>query len=322
MLGLLWTLAVTSPSDTVLVVTNKPASTVSLIHLSSARILATLPTGPNPHETATSPDGRWAVTTDYGAQVPGSSLTVVDLGGRKVARTIELAHTRPHGIAFLPDSRTVAVTTETGRAVLLIDVITGEYQSEYGTGQPVSHMLALGREGRVAYTANIGPGTISRVDLTGPGEARVLKVGTQTEAIALTPDNRQAWMGSNNTGKVYVVDVVDWRVTDSLQTSGFPYRIAFTPDGALALVTNPMSDEVHLFDAGTRSRLGTIRVHGSTGDPGQPLGVAVSPDGRTAWVTLGATSEVAELDLITHSVRRHLAAGPGPDGIALAITGQ
>lgn len=307
-------LAVAPPADTVLVVVNKQASTVSIVNVSTGRVTATLPTGANPHETAASRDGRLAVVSDYGAQTPGSTLTVVDLTTRTIARTIELGFTRPHGIVFLPDNRTVAVTSETGGAVLLVDVVQGSVTSTHPTGQRVSHMVALTNDGRIGYTANIADGSLSRVDLAGNAPARILSnIGTQTEAIGLTPDGREAWLGSNNTGKVLIVNVEQWKVTDSLQTSGFPYRIGFSPNGRFAVVTNPQSNEIHVYDARMKAKLGTLNV--SDG----PLGLIFSPDNKTAWVTLAGSGEIAEVDLETRSVKRRLPAGPGPDGIAYAV---
>jgi YVTN family beta-propeller protein len=301
----------------VLAVVNKPASTLSLIDLSSGRIVATLATGANPHEVVTSPDGHWAVVTDYGAQVPGTTLTVVDLHRREVVRTISLAaNPRPHGIVFLPGRETVAVSSEASQSVVLVDIVKGVVLRAMPTGQAQSHMVVISPDGARAYTANIGPGTLSAIDLTQPGgtpgEARTLKVGTMTEAINITPDGTQAWMGSNNTGKVFIIDLARWMIIDSLQTSGFPYRIAFTADGSTALVTNPQEDALQVIDARTRARTTTIRL------PGGPVGIATSPDGMTAWVTLANTGEVAEVDLRFNMVRRTFPAGEGPDGIAYA----
>ena len=80
-------------------------------------MLATLPTGQGPHEVAISRDGSVAVVTDYGAQGPGgNTLTVIDVPGQRVARTIELGqYRRPHGIVFLPGDSLVAVTSEASR---------------------------------------------------------------------------------------------------------------------------------------------------------------------------------------------------------------
>src|SRR5690606_2629150 len=97
-----------------LIVTNKSAATASFVDVAGNRLLATVPTGPGPHEIALSSDGRTAVVTDYGGGAAGgSTLTVIDVPARRVARTVELGeHRRPHGIAFLPGDSLVAVTSE------------------------------------------------------------------------------------------------------------------------------------------------------------------------------------------------------------------
>jgi DNA-binding beta-propeller fold protein YncE len=298
------------------VVVNKDESTVSIVDLGSAAVLATLPTGAGPHECAASANGRWAVVTNYGTRTPGSSLTVIDLETLTVARTMDLGFTRPHGIAFLPDHQTVAVTSETGRAVVLADVATGTVTNIVATDQHGSHMVAVGSDGRAGYTANIGSGSLSALDLAAPAKARVLPVGPETEAIALSPDGREVWLGSNSTGRVFVVDVDRWVVADSIQTAGHPYRIGFTPDQRLALVTNPFSDEVQIIDPAGKRILIAIRTPGEGGRAGQPFGLAFAPDSRTAWITLRGAGQVVELDLMTRRVRRYLPAGRGPDGIA------
>jgi DNA-binding beta-propeller fold protein YncE len=120
----------------VLVVVNKDASTVSILAADNGAMLATLPTGSGPHEVAASNDGRLAVVTNYGAREGGNSLTVVDLVTLAVARTIDLGeYRRPHGVVFLPDNRTVAVTSETSGVVLLVDVTSGRIIRTRSTGQ-------------------------------------------------------------------------------------------------------------------------------------------------------------------------------------------
>lgn len=306
-----------APSD-VLVVVNKDASTVSIIAVESGAALATLPTGAGPHEAAASGDGRWAVVTNYGAQQPGSSLTVVDLVALRVARTIDLGeHRRPHGIVFLPDNRTVAVTSETSGVVLLVDATTGRITGTRPTGGQASHMVVVARDGRRAFTANMRSGDISAVDLVS-GEPKILAVSTQTEAIGGAPDAAQVWVGSNDQGTVTVVQTAGWRVVDTLRVGGQPYRIVFSPDGRRVLVTTPGSDEVWLFDAESRREIGRIRTPAGNGARGQPFGVAWSPEGERAYITLRGADQVAVLDLKTLSVSRRIGTGAGPDGIAFA----
>ncbi|HSN85819.1 MAG TPA: YncE family protein, partial [Thermoanaerobaculia bacterium] len=90
-----------------LLVANKAEATVSLVDLGSGKVVATLPVGTGPHEIAVSPDGRLARVANNGArEAPGSSLTLLDVPGAKVVKTIGLGeYRRPHGLVFLDNGR-------------------------------------------------------------------------------------------------------------------------------------------------------------------------------------------------------------------------
>ena len=57
------------------------------------------------------------------------------------------------------------VTTELDQAVTVIDPKTLKIVAKIPTGQAESHMLAISRDGKRGYTANVGPGTVSVLDL-------------------------------------------------------------------------------------------------------------------------------------------------------------
>ena len=99
----------------------------SLIDLAKGSAVATLPTGQAPHEVDVSPDGKLALVANYGTrEAPGSTLTVIDVAGARVARTIDLApHRRPHGVKWI-DGRRAAVTSEESKALLIVDVDAGK----------------------------------------------------------------------------------------------------------------------------------------------------------------------------------------------------
>ncbi len=111
-----------------LVVTNKSPSKATIIDVASGRTLATLPTGAGPHEVVLSPNGTWAVVTDYAGTPgnPGKSLTVIQVPQQRVEKTIDLGtYTRPHGIVFLPGDSLVAVTSETTGNVVIVNLPRG-----------------------------------------------------------------------------------------------------------------------------------------------------------------------------------------------------
>ncbi len=301
-------------AQTVLV-TNQEGASVTMIDVAGGGVVATLPTGNGPHEVAASHDGRLAIVTNYGDQTPGSSLTVIDVPGRKVLRTLDLApHQRPHGVQFLPGDSVVAITAEREQKVLLVDVRSGRVVSEHPTGQRTPHMLALASDGRTAHAANMMDGALSIVPLDRLAEPTIVPVSSMTEAIATSPDDATTWLGSNNTQRVFVVDLATRTVIDSIQTEATPYRIGFSPDSRMALVSNPETGKLWLIDTADRQVLAKIDFGTGT----MPQGIAVAPDGRTAWVTLGQAAQVAAVNLESGTIIGRWPTGPSPDGVAYA----
>lgn len=316
-----------------LVVLNKGAATAALVDIASRRVTATLPTGVGPHEVAVSPDGRTAVAGNYGDRTPGSSLTVIDLRRRAVARTIPLGeYRRPHGIAWLPDGRRVAVTVEASRAVLLVNVATGVVQA-VPTNQEGTHLLAVSRDGRRLYTANIGSNSVSMIDVARGAVARTVTTLPRPEAIDLSPDGRELWTAPQVApGAPGMITVLDAATLDSVATfpSGgvYPNRLRFTPDGRHVLVSNAASGTVQLFDAHTRALAGTVPFprdpakaptdSGPLGASAIPLGILITPDSRTAYVATAAHGEVAVVDIARRRVVATLRTGKEPDGMAFA----
>src|SRR5436190_2238381 len=79
---------------------------------------------------------------------PGNSITVIDIGKLSVIRTIELREDqRPHGMKFLPGDSLVAVTSETSKSVILVDVRSGALVKRLPTNGRATHMLALSAKG-------------------------------------------------------------------------------------------------------------------------------------------------------------------------------
>jgi YVTN family beta-propeller protein len=328
--------AATPPAETagdLLVVLNKSDHTASLITLPKGEVVATLPTGKGPHEVAVSPDGRTAVVADYGVRgAPGRTLTVIDLAERKVVRTIDLGEkAMPHGIHYLPDGRRVAVTAEARSALLLVDVEAGRVLAERPTEQRVSHMVALSPDGKAAWTANIGSGTATRIDLAGRDEPRSVATGDGAEGIALRPGGNELWVTNRGADTVSVLHPESLELLAEIPSPSFPIRIAFTPDGKRALVSCARSGELAVFDAATRREVARIsmgvragdeadeRLFGDRfGDSPVPVGVLVSPDGKRAFVANTNADVVSVIDLEKLALVGRLRAGREPDGMAYA----
>ena len=314
-----------------LVVLNKAEATASLIDLATGAVAATLPTGRGPHEVAVSADGRWAVVSNYGAEAPGSSLTVLDLRERRVARTVDVSPARrPHGLDWVSsDGARVAVTSEVDSAVLVVDVERGRVTERIPTRQGASHMIVSAPDGRVGFVANIASGSVTRVRY-GSADATTTPTGAGAEGIDLTPDGREVWVTNRAANSVSVLDAATMRVLATVPSADFPIRVKITPDGRRALVTNARSSELRVFDVATRRPVATLRfpldsaqarntmLGAQFGGSAVPIGVLVTPDGGRAFVATAATDQIAEVDLARMQIVRYLRAGREPDGLGFA----
>jgi DNA-binding beta-propeller fold protein YncE len=294
-----------------LIVTNKTPSTATIIDVASGRALATLPTGQGPHEVVLSSDGATAVVTDYSGQ-PGRTLTVIDVPGMRVARTIELGeYRRPHGIRFLRGDSLVVVTSEASGNVLVVNVRAGAIRTVIPTTQDGSHMVGIPATEDRAWTGNIGSHTVSELDLRSGKFVRTIAVPPQPEAINVTPDGREVWVGSNATGKVSVVDPATGTVTTAAEGFGWPYRVLFTPDLRTVLLPDLRHEELRFLDRASRRELSRLSFPG-----GAPQGITITPDGRWALESLSGQARVVVIDMAKRSIAGYIPAGETPDGIA------
>ena len=296
-----------------LIITNKAPATATLVDVATGATLATLPTGNGPHEVVASRDGRTAVVTDYGTgPAPGSTLTVIDVAGLRVARTISLGeYRRPHGIAYLPGDTLVAVTSEANRAVLVVDVRSGTVVRAAVTDRLGSHMVGVAADGVRAWTGNIGSNSVTELDLATGRAVRHIDVPTQPEAINVTPDGNEVWVGSNATKVVSVVDTRTGTVSTAAEGLEWPYRVLFTPDARLVLLPDYRGETVRVLERASRRELGRLSFDG-----GGPQGITMTPDGRVAFLSLSARARIVAIDVAARTVIGEVGAGETPDGVA------
>lgn len=331
LLALLIVLCASPAGGGSLLVLNKTDATLTVLDPDTGETRAVIGTGIGPHEVAVSPDGKLAVVANYGDRKPGHSLTLVDLTKLVPIETMELGqYTRPHGIVFAGPQR-ILFTSEEQHALVDVDLESLKVLRAYPTEQNVSHMVALTADGKRAFVANIGSGSVSAIDLVAGKLMARIEAGKGSEGIDVTPDGREVWVGNRAGDTLSVIDVAKLAETAEIPCAKFPIRVKITPDGKRALVSNAESGDVAVFDVAARKEVARIPMGVQAGEHlearlfdeqfGQspvPVGILITPDGKRAFVANTNADLVTVLDLEKLAVSGRLKAGRQPDGLGWA----
>ncbi|HEV2134139.1 MAG TPA: hypothetical protein VGR47_07730 [Terracidiphilus sp.] len=271
------------------------------------------------HEVAGSPDGRLAFVPIYGNSGVGSpgtdgrNIVVIDIAAHKIVGNIEFSHgVRPHCPVFGPKDGLLYVTTELDKAVTIIDPKTLKIVGQIPTGQPQSHMLAIAHDGLRGYTANVGPGTVSVLDMKARKTLAVIHVSPNTQRISVSMDDRWVFTADQTSARMAAIDTHTDKVSRWIPIHGIGYGAAPTLDGRWLVVTIPDKNSVDVID------LQTMKVARAVKVGAYPQEVLMRPDGKAAYVSCMHSNQVAEIDLATWKTTRLIATGKGTDGLGWA----
>jgi len=172
--------------------------------------------------------------------------------------------------------------------------------------------MAISPKGDLALVANRADGTISVLSIRGKDILVVdtVTVGTATDsvsAVAITPDGKHAFAAKAAANKVALLtldgDKVNYDKRD-LPTGIFPYNVAVTPDGKLALTVDNGNG------GGSDGNVKTVSVIDLEADPPRvidhvtvgdsPEGLAISPKGDLAVSVEARGSNMPKTALFYH----------------------
>ena len=270
------------------------------------------------HEVAGSPDGKLAFVPIYGNSgvgkpgTDGRKIVVIDVAAGKVVSEIDFDHgVRPHCAVFGPDGM-LYVTTELDHSITIIDPKTLKIVGSIPTGQPESHMLAIAHDGLRGYTANVGPGTVSVLDMKARKTLAVIPISGNTQRIAISNDDKWVFTADQTAPRLAVIDTASNTVAKWVKLDGLGYGGAPTRDGRWFLLAIPDENKVDVIDLKTMTLARSVDVGKN------PQEVLVRPDGKAAYVSCMSGNRVAEIDLAAWRVSRTIATGNGTDGLGWA----
>jgi YVTN family beta-propeller protein len=302
-----------------LLVDQKGDRSLAIVDPAAGRVIADVAeNGITGHEVAASPDGKLAFVPIYGNSgvgkpgTDGRNIIVVDIAAHKIVGNIQFDHgVRPHCAVFAPDG-TLYVSTELDHTITVISPKTFKIIGSIPTGQPQSHMFTIAHNGLRAYTANVGPGTVSVIDIKARKVLKIIPISGNTQRISITPDDKWVFTADQIKPQMAVIDTATDTVKARVPIDGLGYGSAVTPNGRYMLVAVPDANKVDVVDVSTLKLVHSIPVGSS------PQEVLVRPNGKTAYVSCAGSNQVDAIDLAAWKVTKQIATGKGTDGLGWA----
>ena len=325
-----------------LLVAVKGTQSLVVVDPLAGKVVATISEGKLPgrdtaHEVAASRDGKLAfvpIYGDSGVGKPGSdgrTMVVMDIAAQKIVKTMDFgdayagASVRPHCAVLGAPSKghpdgVLYVTSELEKTITAIDPKTLTFIGGISTGQEQSHMLAVSHDGKWGYTANVGPGTVSVLDLTPKADGSwknpvaVIPVSGEVQRISVSMDDKWVFTSDQKQPDLVVIDAAARKIAKRIPMESYGYGTASTPDGRWLLVPMMAVDKIAVIDLKTMTVAKNIELAKGT----HPQEALVEPDGKTAFVSCDRSGQVAEIDTATWAVTRMIDTGKVSDGLAWA----
>lgn len=322
----LWASAFPTPSEAqsrLVVVSQKDHTAHIFDPETNHEVASVVEDGVTGHEAAISPDGKTLYVPIYGDSgvgkpgTNGDGIDVIDIASARQTGRIGFGHgVRPHMIVWDTHTGMLLVTTELDKTVSIVDPSTLKVVGSIPTGQEQSHTFALSPDGKRGYTANVGPGTVSVLDVPNRKLLGTVPISTDTQRISISRDGRYAFTSDQTRPELVAIDTATMRVAKRIPIPASGYGTAATFDGKYLLVAMRSVDKMAVIDLANMRLARTIDV------PKEVYEIVLDPRGGRAWASCAATNELIAIDLNTFQVTAHLPAGIYPDGLAFYTPGK
>lgn len=228
-----------------------------------------------------------------------NTLDVIDLEEGTIVETVPTGP-QPHEVAASADGSTAIVTDyggASGTTLTLVDLTGDEPPQRLSLGTHRGPHGVVWLDDGFLVTAE-GSRHLLRFDAAGELAAAIRTGEEVSHMVAVTPDERLAFVANIGSGTVTVVDLErDVKLKD-VRTGRGAEGIAVTPDGEEVWVTNRADDTVSVIDVGRLAVTETIHC------PAFPIRAEITADGAWVLVTAARSGEVVLIDRARRRIER------------------
>ncbi len=244
-----------NPLTNIAVITHGYANTdsVSIVDLSSQRIIAELPVSKLPAGVAIDTNYNIAVVTHENERL----LTFIDLSTNNIIETLEL-ETKPLSIAINSKTHIAAISSSIDKEVVFVDLNTRAVVAQTDIGIK-SGDLAIDPQHNIALVMDKNKSNINIIDLNDYTPSDSIALNQKPQAIDVNPETHTAVITNYQDGSITIVDLSTKRlVTKPL--GAFPLDVAINTNDNRAIILCEKDKKLLLLDLNTNEIIKTYSL--------------------------------------------------------------
>lgn len=259
-------------------VTVMSTNVLKVVDTATNKITATIPlvshpSGAEPNQCASTPDGRYVAVPMrvYGAeQSKLGDIDVIRMPQGKIVKVLSVRF--PHNCFGAGSNQFLYCETRASGKIYRLNLKTMSLDEDFPTG-PDPRPFAIAPDAKTIYTAlggfhgfaivDMRNKDIQRVALSGPPEAPICQnyePNTPTHGIALSPNGNELWVTSMDNASVYAYDISAKSWSAPIRTGDCPNWISMSPGGKYVTVSNCGANTVSIIDAQAKKVIANVRV--------------------------------------------------------------
>jgi YVTN family beta-propeller protein len=318
---LAWCAATAAAQNLRLYVGNSRGDDISVVDLSSLKVVGDIKLGDRIHGVAVQPDGkRLFVTVES-----DHTLRIIDTATQQVVGTVKVSG-RPNQPAVTPDGKYVVVPIRDGDKVDIVDVAKQAVVKSLPIKEP--HNAVSTGSNRYVFVSSMGSHEINVIDLEKMEYSSVIPAGGRPRPYTVSADGKTMFVAVADLHGFVIVDIPDKKVIERVEMPAehptphplqyetadtHTHGLALTPDGAELWVTSLLDDCVYVYDVMAKKIVGKVPT--GTG----PNWLAFTPDGKYLYVSNTDSDDVSVIDVKNRREVTRVKVGRVPKRLAVAV---
>ena len=294
-------------------VSNEKDNTISVLDMSTLKLVKTIPVGKRPRGMVLTPDGKELIA----CAGDDNRLDIIDTETLEVTKSYETSGPDPELLDIDPDGKIVYVANEDDGMVTVITA-AGEHITEIQIGVEPEGM-SVAPDNSVVVATSESTSMAHFIDTKTLKVVANVLVDTRPRVSKFTADGKEVWVTAEVGGTVAIIDAETRKIKKKIAFTipGVrpeliqPMGVVFTKDGKRAAIALGRANRLAIIDTATYEILEYVLV-------GQrPWHIALSADGSKIYTANGLSNDTTIVDTATWKPQKSVPVGRLPWGIVV-----